>query len=160
MRDRKINSKLGYYSVDVVDRDSVINLSKWLRLKIAYKQSLLEQSVAICNKKTRWHRNDFWYEKIVDINQTGIKQVYDIQCDSFHTYISNGFINHNCNFEGLSDMFYHPEGFNCLDFDNIWDEGMADKKCGFFVPAWSNLQSDEHPECMDSDGNTNRSASV
>lgn len=37
---------------------------------------------------------------------------------------------------------------------------MADKKCGFFVPAWSNLQSDEHPECMDSDGNTNRSASV
>lgn len=160
MRDRKINSKLGYYSVDVVDRDSVINLSKWLRLKIAYKQSLLEQSVAICNKKTRWHRNDFWYEKIVDINQTGIKQVYDIQCDSFHTYISNGFINHNCNFEGLSDMFYHPEGFNCLDFDNIWDEGMTDKKCGFFVPAWSNLQSDEHPECMDSDGNTNRSASV
>lgn len=64
------------------------------------------------------------------------------------------------NFEGLSDMFYHPEGFNCLDFDNIWDEGMADKKCGFFVPAWSNLQSEEHPECMDSDGNTNRSASV
>lgn len=160
VRDRKINSKLGYYSVDIVDRDSVINLSKWLCLKIAYKQSLLEQSVAICNKKTKWHRNDFWYEKIVDINQTDIKQVYDIQCDSSHTYISNGFINHNCNFEGLSDMFYHPEGFNCLDFDNIWDEGMADKKCGFFVPAWSNLQSDEHPECMDSDGNTNRSASV
>lgn len=160
IRDRKINSKLGYYSVDVVDRDSVINLSKWLCLKIKYKQSLLEQSVAICNKKTRWRRNDFWYEKVVDITQTGIKQVYDIQCDSSHTYISNGFINHNCNFEGLSDMFYHPEGFNCLDFDNIWDEGMADKKCGFFVPAWSNLQSDEHPECMDSDGNTNRSASV
>lgn len=63
-------------------------------------------------------------------------------------------------FEGLSDMFYHPEGFNCLEFQNIWDEGMQDKKCGFFVPAWSNLESDEHPECMDADGNTNRTAAV
>lgn len=63
-------------------------------------------------------------------------------------------------FEGLSDMFYHPEGFNCLEFQNIWDEGMQDKKCGFFVPAWSNLESDEHPECMDADGNTNRIAAV
>lgn len=63
-------------------------------------------------------------------------------------------------FEGLSDMFYHPEGFNCLEFQNIWDEGVQDKKCGFFVPAWSNLESDEHPECMDADGNTNRIAAV
>ena len=63
-------------------------------------------------------------------------------------------------FEGLSDMFYHPDGFNCLGLQNIWDEGMQDKKCGFFVPAWSNLESDEHPECMDADGNTNRTAAV
>lgn len=63
-------------------------------------------------------------------------------------------------FEGLQDIFYHPDGFNCLEFPNIWDDGMSDKTCGFFVPAWSNLQSDEHPECMDSDGNTNREAAI
>lgn len=25
-------------------------------------------------------------------------------------------------FATLKDMFYHPEGYNCLEFDNIWDE--------------------------------------
>lgn len=63
-------------------------------------------------------------------------------------------------FEGLQDMFYHPEGYNCLGFPNIWDEGMSDKQCGFFVPAWSNLQSDLYPDCMDKDGNTNKKESV
>lgn len=63
-------------------------------------------------------------------------------------------------FEGLQDMFYHPDGYNCLGFPNIWDEGQNDKNCGFFVPAWSNLQSDLYPDCMDEDGNTNRSPSI
>lgn len=63
-------------------------------------------------------------------------------------------------FEGLQDIFYHPDGFNCLEFPNIWDTGMNDQKCGFFVPAWSNLYSTDHPECMDEDGNTNRSPAI
>lgn len=63
-------------------------------------------------------------------------------------------------FEGLQDIFYHPDGFNCLEFPNIWDTGMNDQKCGFFVPAWSNLYSTDHPECMDEYGNTNRSPAI
>lgn len=63
-------------------------------------------------------------------------------------------------FEGLQDIFYHPDGFNCLEFPNIWDDGMADQKCGFFVPAWSDLYSTDHPECMDKDGNTNKLPAV
>ena len=63
-------------------------------------------------------------------------------------------------FEGLQDIFYHPDGFNCLEFPNIWDTGMNDQKCGFFVPAWSNLYSTDHPECMDENGNTNRSPAI
>lgn len=66
----------------------------------------------------------------------------------------------SADFEGLQDMFYHPDGYNCLGFPNIWDEGQNDKNCGFFVPAWSNLQSDLYPDCMDEDGNTNRSPSI
>ena len=63
-------------------------------------------------------------------------------------------------FEGLQDIFYHPDGFNCLEFPNIWDTGMNDQKCGFFVPAWSNLYSTDYPECMDEYGNTNRSPAI
>jgi len=44
-------------------------------------------------------------------------------------------------FDGLKNLFYHPEAFNCLSFPNIWDDGQSSTKCGFFVPAWSNMES-------------------
>lgn len=60
-------------------------------------------------------------------------------------------------FDGLKNLFYHPEAFNCLSFPNIWDDGQGDTKCGFFVPAWSNMEStDENGQqrFMDKDGNS------
>lgn len=60
-------------------------------------------------------------------------------------------------FDGLKNIFYHPEAFNCLSFPNIWDDGQSDTKCGFFVPAWSNMEStDENGQqrFMDKDGNS------
>ena len=61
------------------------------------------------------------------------------------------------NVKTLKDMFYRPEGYNCLEFDNIWDDTVNTKKCGFFVPQWSNVDArDENGNriCMDEDGNT------
>lgn len=61
------------------------------------------------------------------------------------------------NVKTLKDMFYRPEGYNCLEFDNIWDNTVNTKKCGFFVPQWSNVDArDENGNriCMDEDGNT------
>ena len=60
-------------------------------------------------------------------------------------------------FDGLKNLFYHPEAFNCLSFPNIWDDGQGDTKCGFFVPAWSNMEStdeDGKQRFMDKDGNS------
>lgn len=60
-------------------------------------------------------------------------------------------------FATLKDMFYNPEGYNCLGFPNIWDENASDKECGFFVPQYTNLDKrDEHGNriYMDNDGNT------
>ena len=42
-------------------------------------------------------------------------------------------------FRGLRELFYRPDGYNVLSFPNIWDENVAETKCGFFVPAWSNM---------------------
>lgn len=66
-------------------------------------------------------------------------------------------------FETLKDMFYNPEGYNCLGFDNIWDETLSDKKCGFFIPQYTNMDfRDENGNrmYMDNDGNTLRKKSV
>ena len=61
------------------------------------------------------------------------------------------------NVAGLREIFYDPEAYNCLSFPNIWDEGTADKPCGFFVPQHTNLDiRDETGNriYMDKDGNT------
>lgn len=60
-------------------------------------------------------------------------------------------------FDGLKNLFYKPEAFNCLTFPNIWDDGQEQTKCGFFVPSWSNMEStDENgkQKFMDQYGNS------
>lgn len=61
------------------------------------------------------------------------------------------------NFFTLKDMFYHPEGYNCLSLPNIWDENVANTECGFFIPQYANMDlRDEQGKrlYMDKDGNT------
>jgi hypothetical protein len=52
-------------------------------------------------------------------------------------------------FEGLEDMFYSPEAYNALAFENIWDEGGLGTKCGYFAPAYMGATG-----FMDKDGNS------
>ena len=42
-------------------------------------------------------------------------------------------------FEGLEELFYHPEAYDCLPFDNDWDAGAMGTTCGYFVPIYKNL---------------------
>jgi len=44
-------------------------------------------------------------------------------------------------FDGLKEMFYHPDGYNILSMPNIWDDKAADNNCAFFVPSWTNLSA-------------------
>lgn len=49
----------------------------------------------------------------------------------------------------FESMFYNPEPYNLMAFDNVWDEGAYGTKCGFFFPYQKNLVG-----FMDSDGNS------
>ena len=62
-------------------------------------------------------------------------------------------------FDGLKDLFYKPDAYNILGFPNIWDDNAEETKCGFFVPSWSNMDTQNH-EFMDNDGNSYREKSV
>lgn len=64
-------------------------------------------------------------------------------------------------FAGLQEMFYNPDSFNCLGFDNIWDDNATGSKCGFFIPQYANLDirdDDGNRLYMDKDGNTLKEA--
>lgn len=66
-------------------------------------------------------------------------------------------------FDGLKELFYKPKAYNVLSFPNIWDDNAEQTECGFFVPAWSNLESfDEDGKYiyMDEDGNSFREKAI
>lgn len=60
------------------------------------------------------------------------------------------------NFEGLKDLFYEPEAYECLEVENIWDEGKITTNCGFFVPEYMNMSgpSEDPYMFMDENGNS------
>lgn len=66
-------------------------------------------------------------------------------------------------FDGLKELFYKPKSYNVLSFPNIWDDGRESTECGFFVPAYSNLESfgdDGKQLYMDKDGNSLREKAI
>ena len=66
-------------------------------------------------------------------------------------------------FDGLKDLFYKPDAYNVLSFPNIWDDGQENTKCGFFVPAYENMDGfddDGNKKFMDKDGNSLREKAI
>ena len=49
---------------------------------------------------------------------------------------------------GLEDIFRHPKAYNCLEFDNCWEEDQGGKNHGFFFPVEACMD-----RFMDEDGN-------
>jgi len=58
-------------------------------------------------------------------------------------------------FEGLEELFYHPDAYNCMGFENDWDAGAMGTICGYFVPIYKNLDG-----FIDENGNSLINAAV
>ena len=58
-------------------------------------------------------------------------------------------------FEGMEELFYNPESYDCLGFDNVWDDGAQGTTCGHFVPIYENLEG-----FIDDDGNSLKDRAV
>lgn len=54
-------------------------------------------------------------------------------------------------FDGMEELFYHPDSYDCLAFDNNWDAGAMGTTCGYFVPIEENLDG-----FIDDEGNSLR----
>jgi len=52
-------------------------------------------------------------------------------------------------FDGLSELFDNPKGYNILPVNNIWDKNLEGTQCGFFMPEYMNLEG-----FYDKDGNS------
>ena len=58
-------------------------------------------------------------------------------------------------FEAMEEIFYNPEAYDCMDYDNIWDEGSLGTKCGYFIPIYKNLDG-----FIDDQGNSMKNKAV
>lgn len=46
----------------------------------------------------------------------------------------------NTDWEGFKTIFYNPSKYNCLEFENVWDEDGRGTYCGLFIPDyWTNV---------------------
>jgi len=58
-------------------------------------------------------------------------------------------------FEGMEELFYNPDSYDCLAFENVWDAGARGTYCGHFVPIYENLEG-----FIDKDGNSSMDSAI
>jgi len=58
-------------------------------------------------------------------------------------------------FEAMEEIFYNPASYDCMDYENIWDEGSMGTRCGYFVPIHTNLDG-----FIDKQGNSLRAEAI
>lgn len=162
----------GHWRLTINDITSIGNFAKCISCAVTYKQSALDLMMLYTQEHVaQYHKYVLGVhaEKIVNIEDIGEQDIYNLTADEQHNYICNGIVTHNtggtegASFDGLKELFYKPKAYNILAFPNIWDDNAEQTECGFFVPAWSNLESfDEDGKYiyMDEDGNSFREKAV
>lgn len=163
---RLIKSKNGEWRLEINDITSVSKFADNIELHVDYKQAALDLIYLFAqNHLAKHHKyvSGIHAERIVKIEDIGIQKIYNLTANEQNNYIVNGIVTHNTggdedsHFQTLKDMFYNPDGYNCMEFENIWDESANGTKCGFFIPQYTNLDirdKDGKRLYMDKDGNT------
>lgn len=163
---RVIKDGEGHWRLVISDITSIGNFVRNIDSVVDYKQSAMDAMHLFTESHmSRYHKyvSGVHAERIVKIEDIGMKPIYNLTADCNHNYIANGIITHNtggtegASFDGLKNMFYHPDAFNILGFPNIWDDGAENTKCGFFAPAYWNMEGEDeegNPKFMDKDGNS------
>lgn len=164
----------GHYRLTIKDKYSLSNFIENIHFFVASKverAARLKQVLENITSAKSKYISGITFERVVAVENIGTQKVYNVQSSEYHTYIANGFITHNTggtensDFESLRELFERPRAYNCLEFDNNWEEGVADK-CGFFIPQYANLEgfymNNDDPSdpyngmpFMDKDGNSN-----
>ncbi len=152
-RKRKIQDVNPWYEFTIADKRSLIEFADNINLKCKIKKERLEKikrefKNINCHSKEKGIR----LEKVILIEYTGNKRVYNLTANNTNTYLGNGIITHNtegADFEGAENLYYEPQENDILRIRNKWDDGAHDSYCGFFIPIYKNL-----PGFMDEDGNS------
>ncbi len=168
------------YRLYISKTEDAIQFKKHIRFLCKHKQNALDLLDEKKNSRSVYNncffekdlengKGDFYVKNnrldnleavfVKNVEYIGEKKVYNLTAGYTNTYITNGFISGNTggDMEGgtldFESMFYDPETYNLLAFDNIWDDGAMGTSCGFFFPVQQSLVG-----FMDKDGNSDIAA--
>lgn len=156
--NRKDKNK--YYKLNIHDKRSIFRFRDNINLLINYKKEKLNQICdIISNKKERQSDNleGLRIEKVINVEYIGKKKVFNLTASGHNTYLANGIVTHNTGTGGdmasgateqAMKVFYDGEAFDCLTFDDIFENK---GQIGLFIPAWMTLS-----EFRDELGNINK----
>ena len=145
---QKMDTKMHKRASMIIDRDGV-------KTELGYQSEIIGITVKNDVQKIRGKRG-----KLMLFEEAGkfpkLKDAWNIALSSMQQgELTYGLMlafgtggTEGADYEGLKELFYYPDGYNILPFDNVWDEG-ATKQCGLFIPEYMNLEGH-----MDEDGNS------
>jgi hypothetical protein len=152
---QKTNTKMHKRASFIVDKNGV-------QMEMGYKSEIIGVSLKNDPQKARGKRARLiLFEE--GGNFPGVKTAWqiarpsvEIGANAFGLMILFGTGGtEGADFEGMREIFYEPEGYNCLQIENIWDDGALDP-CGFFVPEYYNMEGTDvnGDPFMDENGNS------
>lgn len=134
-RGKVIKDGPGYWRLEINDVTSIGNFANNITCVVKYKQAALDCMMLYSQEHlAKYHKYvvGIHAERIVSIEDIGIRDIYNLTADEQNNYICNGVVTHNTggstgsDFVGLKEMFYHPTGYNIDSYPNIWDDNAFD----------------------------------
>jgi len=150
-------------------RASIVKDIDGIKTEVGYKSEIMGVSLKNDEQKARGKRGKLilWEEagKFPNLKtawQIARPSVEDDDGRAYGLMVAYGTGgSEDSDYEGLKDLFYEPLAYNALEIENEWDEGTADRSCGFFVPQYYNMYGKDASGnfFMDENGNSDLIAS-
>jgi hypothetical protein len=142
--------KNSYYKLVIADKRSLLLFCDNIKLLNTHKQNSLNKIKEIY-KNNNFRQSEsiknIRFERVIEIKNIGLQKVYNLTAGKINTYLANGIITHNTGtggemdakaINGVKEVFYSPETFECLGFDDIY-EGKGE--IGFFLPKYMGVSA-------------------
>ena len=121
-------------------------------LQCLYDKAVLQQIIKSKEPSIKGLR----FERVISIEKTGLKPIYNLTAGNTNTYIGNGIITHNTGgtagsaFEAMETLFYKGDSYDVYMLPNVFDRAANGSNCAFYVGEYLNREF-----CYDKLGNSN-----
>lgn len=147
-----------WFTLTISGRYNCLNAIEVLNLLVPHKRDKLLEIKTLYSenpsKRLQSYPTDVLMHRIINIENIGVREVYNLTTGLSHTYLANNIITHNTannkesSFLSAKKLLYAPNSYNIQSVPNVYDKkGSGKDVFGFFFPAYINRAG-----CYNKDG--------